>query len=354
MTVALKHPTVHQPASAWSEEQTLHVAACTSNPFRWRARTELSTDFRHHMNASANVVLHMGELAYGDRPFDVTNPEIYPLDRQWRTDHELFHKENILNCIIRDFPRDWKYGAIIDADFHFTRHDWALEAIHQLQMYDWVQLFSTYMDLSGETLGTGHTPLQTSRSFAKTYHDNGGKLPPGWGNGFAAPAAVYDEKAGVTTLGQSVGATGGAWSFTREAFDAVGGLMDKGILGHADWFMAFGLVSERAPDMHDDSYTVGYRDYIKAWQRRAARCGKNIGYIDCHAIHHFHGPKGLRGYSSRDKILVEHAYDPLHDVFYDWQGILQLTPDKPDFRAALRRYFVSRSEDLPQLPPLKH
>jgi len=63
------HPDVHTPWRAWSEEQILHVAAAYSNPVRWTSRRVLMNDFRDHMRASANVALHVGELAYGDRPF---------------------------------------------------------------------------------------------------------------------------------------------------------------------------------------------------------------------------------------------------------------------------------------------
>ena len=45
------------------------------------------------MAASANVVLHLAELAYGERPFEVTG--IDPLDIQLRTSHELWHKEKV-------------------------------------------------------------------------------------------------------------------------------------------------------------------------------------------------------------------------------------------------------------------
>ena len=91
------HPKVHAAWSEWSEQQTLHVATAYSNPFRWRTRRELVQDFRLHMSASPNVVLRIGELAYGDRPFDVTTAD--SLDVQLRTSAELWHKENILNAI---------------------------------------------------------------------------------------------------------------------------------------------------------------------------------------------------------------------------------------------------------------
>lgn len=347
----MNHPNVHQPWAAWSEEQTLHVATAYNNPFRWRTRRELANDFRHHMQTSPNVLLHVGELAYGDRPFECTSPED-PLDIQLRTRHELFHKENILNRIIQSFPPNWKYGAWIDADFHITRHDWALEAIHQLQHYDFVQLFSGYADLSGGIYGTAHLPMRITPSFTFNYIQNGYRLPDGYENGGWRKKGVdLGYYGAVTTPGRrgGVGATGGAWAFRRSAFEAVGGLLDQCILGHGDWFMTFGLVGEEAPDMHIDGYSSDYRQVITEWQRNAARLKKNIGYVDAFAVHHFHGSKARRGYASRDTILVKHHFAPTSDLRRDWQGIYQLTPDKPNLRDAIRAYFLSRCEDDPNL-----
>jgi hypothetical protein len=293
-----------------------------------------------------NVELHLVELAYGDRSWDIVDPELYPNDVALRTRHELFHKENLANIGVQHFPSNWKYGAVIDADFHFSRHDIALETIHQLQHYDFVQMFSSYTDLSGEHYGHGHRPLGTNNGFAYNYVMNG--MPEGFGQGGWKDGCGSDGGYGYD--GGKVGATGGAWAFRRAAFDTVGGMMDRCILGHADWFMAFGLIGEDAPDMHDSQYSEDYRAYIHAWQQRAARLTKNIGYVDAHATHHFHGPKKRRAYSSRDKILVEYQYAPTTDVHPDWQGVLQLSPAKPRLRDAIRRYFISRSEDVPHIP----
>src|ERR1700686_4438783 len=108
---SLQHPDIHMPWSEWSEDQTLHVATCYSNPFRWRTRRELANDFRRHMQQSPNVKLYFGALAYGDRPHEVTDRATDPLDVSLRTTCELFHKENVLNRVIQTFPTDWKYGA---------------------------------------------------------------------------------------------------------------------------------------------------------------------------------------------------------------------------------------------------
>jgi hypothetical protein len=295
------------------------------------------------------VALHIGELAYGERPHEVALG--FPGDVPLRTQSELFHKENILNRVISTFPPDWKYGAWVDADFHFTRHDWALEAIHQLQHYDFVQLFSSYSDLSGKTYGTGQLPMRVTPSFAFNYVQNGYQLPAGFANGGWKIAGSKDDEyyGGLVGGRRGVGATGGAWAFRRSAFDAVGGLLDKCILGHGDWFMTFGLVGEEAPDMHIDGYSDDYRNTILSWQRNAARLKKNIGYVDGFAVHHFHGSKLRRGYASRDTILVKYKFAPSNDLKVDWQGIYQLNGDKPGLRDAIRAYFISRNEDDPNL-----
>jgi hypothetical protein len=336
VTTYLKHPDVHPAASEWSEEQTLWVIGCYSNPFRWRNRREIANDFRRHVEASPNARLIVVELAYGDRPFEVSGPN----DLQLRTHCELFHKENLQNLGARMVPPSAKHIAFVDMDFHFTRHDWALETIHQLQHHPWVQMFSSYTDLSGEELGRGHRALGTNNGFAYNYVRNGHSLPP------YDPAKGWPDSAAYG--GRRVGATGGAWAVRRDAFDACGGLLDRCILGHGDWFMAFGLVGHLAPDMRIDHYHPQYRAYIHAWQERAAdACRRDVGYVDGHAIHHWHGPKGKRGYETRDQILVKHAYDPNRDVFPDARGVLQLDPRRWELRDAIRRYFLARSEDVP-------
>lgn len=361
----LQHPDIHTPWSQWQEEQTLHIVIPYSNCFRWSTRRELVNDCIRHLRGMANVDLHVVELAYGDRPFEVTGGHVN--DVQLRTTSELWHKEQLINIGVSRFPADWKYGAYVDGDFHFTRHDLAIEAIHQLQHYDFVQLFSAYADLTGETYGTGHRPLRVNNGFAYNYIQNGYRLPEGYENGGWKQTAVADRdsygaamdgsivnaaKMGGSNMGGSrlgVGATGGAWAWRRSAFDTVGGMLDVCALGHGDWFMTFGLVGEPAPDMHVNGYTADYLGAIAAWQRNAAKLHKNIGYVDCFATHHFHGAKSRRGYSSRDTLLVKHQFSPTADLKKDWQGVYTFSGNKPSMRDDFRRYFISRSEDDPGL-----
>jgi hypothetical protein len=56
-----------------------------------------------------------------------------------------------------------------------------------------------------------------------------------------------------------------------------------------------------------------------------------------------------RAYANRDTILVKHQFAPTTDLKPDWQGIYQLSGDKPALRDAVRMYFISRNEDDPNL-----
>ena len=342
-----QHPDVHTPWQAWSDDQQLHVAVAYSNPVRWATRRILLNNFRQHMRSSPNVVLHTGELAYGDRPFEVTGDD--PLDVQLRTSHELWHKENILNIVVQRFPPDWRYGAIIDGDFHMTRRDWALEAIHQLQHYDFVQLFSSYSDLSA-----AHRPFRMLAGFAYNYvnRPSNSEYRAMLRAAAQAPYGYYGSQprtAQGKPVPRTVGATGGAWAFRRSAFDAVGGLLDTCILGSADWHMAFGLVGAADSAAELRWCSQGYIQSVRRWQERAAVLKQNIGYVDNHAIHYFHGSKVARAYGSRWRVLLDNDYDPRVDISRDWQGVYQLTGNKPRLRDQIRAYFRDRNEDSPEL-----
>lgn len=352
------HPDVHTPWSQWSEDQILHVAISYSNPFRWQTRRKLANDCIRHLSQCPNVQLYIGELAYGDRPFEITSSD-NSRHIQLRTTHELFHKENIQKAVINRFTTGWKYGCAIDADFHFTRHDWALETIHQLQHYQFVQPFSSYVDLSGNVYGQKDVPVRYNSGFFFNYIQNGYIISPQYHNGTVpgkqirgkSSEAGYEGALGMEEgqFMRGVGATGGALAFRRSAYDMVGGLLDRCILGHADWYMAFSLVGVEPPDIHTQKYHPHYKHYVNAWREKAKGIRKNVGYTDGHAIHYWHGSKTRRAYSSRDVILANRQYSPYEDVISDYQGVWQLNEDKPELRDDIRRYFISRYEDDPNL-----
>lgn len=346
---ALRHQNIHQEWSQWSEDQTLHMVGVYSNPFRWRSRRQLFNQFTRHMRGTPNVDLHVVELAYGDRPWEVTEPET-PGDIQLRTDCEMFHKENLINIGVAHFPIGWKYGGYSDGDFHFTRHDWALEAIHMLQHHEFVQLFSNYSDLTSQTAtsDTGHRVYRHNSSFAWNYlhqaefkalKQQQQKTDPYYGQ--VIPTGVFP-------FGFPPGAPGGAWAWRRSAFDTVGGLLDTCIMGSADWWMAFGLIGQTSM-LRGDATVRSYNDDIRNWQKRAHKLTANIGCVDNFALHHFHGSSSNRVYGSREACLIDFKFDPRFDITKDWQGVYRWTGNKPRLRDAVRKYFIGRREDQPSV-----
>jgi hypothetical protein len=89
----------------------------------------------------SGVILYTVELAYGERPFEITDAA-NPCHIQVRGEQEFWHKENLMNIGLSRLPDSAKYVAWIDADISFVRADWAIETVHQLQHYDIVQLFT--------------------------------------------------------------------------------------------------------------------------------------------------------------------------------------------------------------------
>ena len=123
-------------------------------------------------------------------------------------------------------------------------------------------------------------------------------------------------------------------------------MLDTCILGSADWHMAFGMarLANVHPDLTDcaDPYPF---DQAVADPRLGF--DSNIGYIDNHILHHFHGSKAKRFYRERTQILVDNRFDPGTDLKRDMHGLWQLAGKSPALRDDLRAYFRARNEDDP-------
>lgn len=310
------HPSQRQPHIE-PISSPLYVVTTNFNPNRYASRNRLWHGFEKHC-IDAGAIPYTVELALRDRHHEITH-HADPHHIQLRGESELWYKENLGNIGTSRLPPDWEYVAYVDADFLFTRPDWATETVHMLQHYDAVQMF-TY--LTYET--HDHRSHGTLNGFAYQ-HLNQKTIPKHYGH---------------------KGAVGGAWAFRRSALEKLGGLLDCCILGSGDWHMAFALAMR--DDVHPDmnlGAAPGYVAVIKRWEDGAKALRGNIGYVDGHAIHHWHGPLSKRGYAWRSRILTENRFDPLTDLSYDWQGLLKLNPGKPTMRDEIRAYFRQRNED---------
>ena len=137
---------------------------------------------------------------------------------------------------------------------------------------------------------------------------------------------------------------GFAWAIRRDAFDALGGLVDWSILGSGDFFMANALAGRIVPASKQLG-EAGSR-WLENWKDRADRyVRQNVGYVDGLILHFWHGKKANRRYKDRWKILVDAGFNAEVDLYRDWQGLWQLNPDNKALRDGIRDYFRQRNED---------
>lgn len=319
-----------------------YVITVISNPVRYKRRYELYWRFAE-MCEQAGVKLITVEQAFGDRQFMVTD-STNPMHLQVRTVEELWHKENMINMGVRH-AQHISHGRVreiawVDADCRPARpyRDWFEETWHQLQHYEFVQMWEHLIDLD-----IYYNPIGGAQpSFISNYIKYGTPNPEEvkhleLKNSYDRPHS-----------GKILGRPGLAWACNIDAFNKVGGIIDFCILGAGDWYMAHGLIGTLGTATAE--YAGGaYQKKLFEWQCKALRwLKKDIGYVPGLVYHDFHGRKANRFYCSRGKILHDGQYNPDTDIKYDAHGMLQLeTWDDRQIkmRDQIRAYFRARNED---------
>ena len=300
----------------------LHVVVPINNYVRYRRRYELFVEFCRHMETIPGVVLYVVEVALGERPFMATRKD-HPRHLQLRTQDIMWHKENMINLMVKQLPRNWKYVAWIDGDVHFNNPNVAYETIHKLQSHEVVQMFQSAVNLGPD--GQVHSHHD---SFCYQYQKNGYTVP-------------HDFRK------YKVWHPGFAWACTRKAWNDMGGLIDFAILGAADHHMALALVGH-VDLSRPGNINEAYKRKLRLWQDRVERPGaiqRNIGFTSGSLIHSWHGRFQDRKYVERWAILSQCDYNPDTDIKVDWQGLYQFDMPKHRLRDLLRMYFLERNED---------
>lgn len=318
------------------------VITVLSNPVRYKRRYELYWHFAE-MCKHAGVNLITVEQAFGNRRFMVTEPN-NPHHLQIRTVEELWHKENMINLGVRHAcaiaPDQVREVAWIDADCRPVsgyRH-WFKETWHQLQHYQFVQMWSEMLDLDIHNNAIGCP----QPSFMNNYIKHGTPNPA------EIEKIEAENEYNMPYASKIFGRPGLAWAANIDAFNKVGGLIDYCILGAADYYMAHALIGTLKEAGNE--YAGGrYQKALLEWQTKAQRwIKKDVGCVPGLVTHDWHGKKANRFYGTRGKILRECEFDPHLDLKYDAYGMLQLeTWDERQIklRDQIRAYFRARNED---------
>jgi hypothetical protein len=314
-----------------------YVVTVISNPQRFMRRYELYWRFKQ-MCHSAGVHLVTVEQAFGERPFMVTRADNL-LHVQVRSFEELWLKENLINLGIE---RARQHGATkvawIDADCGPMQppRRWFEETWHALQHYEFVQMWSSMIDVDDEQQAIG-CPMN---SFMFNYINHGTPNT----EQFKHHREQYPHGH------KSFGRPGLAWAANVDALDKVGRLIDYSILGAGDYYMAHALIgSVHVVIPGNVNSSQPYVDRLLQWQTLCERWIKrDVGYVPGTVWHDWHGHKKNRRYASRNEILLRAQYNPDIDVKYDAYGLLQLETWEPRqirLRDEIRGYFRQRHED---------
>ena len=299
-------------------EEKLNVIIVISNACLYTRRYVLLKEFEKRiLEEEENVNLYIVELIYPNQKFVISQPS-NKNHLQIKTTVPIWHKENMINLGVKKLlPSNYKAFAWIDADLEFESTTWALDTLKILNgCKDVVQLFSHAVDMDKD-----ETNLNLFNGFGYSYCKN----------------KPY------TTKGKDYWHSGYAWAITRKAYEKIGGLYDKGVLGSGDSIMALSLIN-KVKNMHNNKYHTDYNASMLEYEVKSK--GLRLGYTPGVIRHHFHGTKQNRKYTERWQILMKHQFSPREHLMYDANGILVPSATfSKEFKEDIMTYFRERKED---------
>ena len=299
-------------------EKKLNVIIVISNPCLYATRYILLKEFVKRMEEEeSNVDLYVVELIYKNQKFIVTDKK-NKKHLQLKTDIPIWHKENMVNLGVKYLlPTDWKAFAWIDADIEFENNSWALDTLKILNgCKDVIQIFSHCIDMNKD---------ETNMNFFNSF-------------GYS-----FSKNKKYTTKGFDYWHPGYAWAITRKAYEKIGGLYDKGVLGSGDNVMAMSFVN-KCEKITNAQYSEDYNNSMLEYQIAAKKL--RLGYTPGIIRHYYHGSKKNRRYTERWQILMKHLYSPKEHLKYNEIGLLEPSESFTDeFQNDILNYFKERKED---------
>lgn len=293
-----------------------HVITTYFNPVRYKSRKKNHLKWLRYWKRSG-IEPWVVEVALGSRKFEVTDKD-NPRHLQLRSLNEIWHKETSLNLLVQRLPRDWQYVITSDNDVVSLQKGkkWITDIVHAHQSYEIVQCFQSALDMGphGQTLHK-HDGFIYSHLSEKVFT----RVYGGWHPGYI-------------------------WSYSKKAWNAMGGLPDFAILGAGDDHAAKSLIG-RGKDSVPTGLHPDYKRLVLDWEAQAHEIKIDVGYVPHTIKHWFGGPKVARKYWSRWDVLKKYQFSPITDLKRDWQGLWQLNDRAIGLRDDIRKYFRSRRED---------
>jgi hypothetical protein len=210
----------------------------------------------------------------------------------------LWHKETLLNKIISELPKKFKYVFWVDADVSFTNLNWMVDGVKELQKNNIVQLFEYCTHLDRD-----ETEPSNKNLFKKQLQEASFGIPNKkvW-RSFCAN--FVDNKKRSESVDYDIhGHVGFAWGAKREILDACP-LYDRALVGGADHIIAHAAAGQIVHECIKKSFTSDLTT-VRMWSNKFYNLVRGkIGYVKGNLYHTWHGDTEKRRYLKRIQDLT--------------------------------------------------
>ncbi len=264
------------------------IVACYFNPQKSPYRTKAFNTFydsiKHLNHRIVECVIGEGEPEFHGKHIS----HVYTKDLLW-------HKESLLNKVISELPKKYKYVFWIDADVIFTNNNWFVEGVEALGSgCNIIQPFEYCIHLDKDktpTLLNFNLRLEKELALSKQRH------PKIW-KSFCANHSINGYLASGDENYDMHGHVGFAWGARREVLDTMP-LYDRALIGGADHIIAHAAAGHMKHKCIQKSFTDNM-DEVNEWSQKFYKLinGK-IGYVKGDLFHIWHGDIEKRQYLKR-------------------------------------------------------
>lgn len=210
------------------------------------------------------------------------------------TQTTLWHKETLLNGLIKKLPYSFKYVMWVDADVLFTNKNWLVDAVNELQKKRIVQLFEYCVHLEQDQYEPDFN-LDDAKSLMNG--EPSVRHPRLW-RSFAANYVTtnYSDDHNYDKHGH----VGFAWGAQRSLLKEMP-LYDKALVGGADHIIAHAAAGHICHNCITKSFTEDI-DAVTKWSKKFFKKTKGkLGFVNGDLYHIWHGSLESRQYLKRIK-----------------------------------------------------
>jgi len=146
----------------------------------------------------------------------------------------LWHKESLLNKIVSELPKKYKYIFWMDADVLMTNKNWLVEGVNVLQEKNVIQPWEYAVHLNKDEIEPDFDPSQFEKFLFNTMKE--GRHPNLWRSYCSNVHVGCSEHINYDVHGH----VGFLYGFRREVWDKCP-LYDKALIGGADHLIHYGM-----------------------------------------------------------------------------------------------------------------